>query len=247
ICEIEPLVPGAAAKFFGDENYSVMDDQRTEIVYDDARHYVITTKEKFDVITSDPIHPWVKEAASLYSVEYFQHCKERLRPGGVIAQWVPLYETSSKAVKSEIATFMKVFPKGTIWSNDVDGAGYDIVLLAQVGPGKIDVDAIQERLDRPDHRLVQESLEEVGFPTSYDLMATYAGRGPDLAAWLKDAQINRDSNLRLEYLAGMSLNRSNEEEILETILMYYRWYPQSLFTTSDSAEDLLQIVLEPPE
>jgi spermidine synthase len=245
ICEIEALVPDAAAWFFSEENYGVVDDPRTQLIYDDARHYVLTTKEKFDIITSDPIHPWVRGAATLYSVEYFQHCREHLNEGGVIAQWVPLYETNVEAVKSEIATFMKVFPNGTIWSNDVNGSGYDMVLLGQVGPSQIDVKALQERLDRSDHQSVRQSLKEVNFASAIDLLATYAGRGPDLKAWLADAQINQDRNLRLEYLAGMALNLHHEDEIFKTLLKHRR-YPKSLFVASDALERSLKTAMEPP-
>jgi len=42
----------------------VLDDPRTQVYYDDARHYVLTTPEKFDIITSDPIHPFVKGSAT---------------------------------------------------------------------------------------------------------------------------------------------------------------------------------------
>ena len=58
--------------YFAKENYNVAKDPRTQIVYDDARHFVLTTHEKFDIITSDPIHPWVKGAATLYTREYFE-------------------------------------------------------------------------------------------------------------------------------------------------------------------------------
>ena len=88
-----------------------------------------TTPEKFDIITSDPIHPWVKGAATLYSKEYFEIAKQHLNPGGVLTQWVPLYESDLDTVKSEIATFFEVFPNATIWANNVDGQGYDVVLL----------------------------------------------------------------------------------------------------------------------
>ncbi len=71
--------------------------------YDDARHYILTTKEKFDIITSDPIHPWVKGAATLYTKEYFDLVRQHLNPGGLVTQWVPLYESSEPVVKSEIA------------------------------------------------------------------------------------------------------------------------------------------------
>ena len=119
----------------------MLNDPRVEVVYDDARHYILTTQEKFDIITSDPIHPWVKGSATLYTKEYFELCKRHLNPGGVITQWVPLYESNLNAVKSEIATFFEVFPDGTIWSNDISGEGYDIVLLGQAEPAQIDVDA----------------------------------------------------------------------------------------------------------
>ena len=75
------------------------------MVFDDARHFLQTTTEKFDIITSDPIHPWVRGAATLYSVEYLQFVREHLNPGGVVTQWVPLYETDERSVKSQIGTF----------------------------------------------------------------------------------------------------------------------------------------------
>ena len=55
ICEIEPLIPRMVSEYFIGENYNVLKDPRVEIVYDDARRFILTSKEKFDVITSDPI------------------------------------------------------------------------------------------------------------------------------------------------------------------------------------------------
>jgi spermidine synthase len=206
ICEIEPLIPQASSKYFASENYDVFHDPRTRMVYDDARHFVLTTKEKFDIITSDPIHPWVKGTATLYSKEYFELVKQHLNPGGVITQWVPLYESDFETVKSELATFFDVFPNGTIWGNDINGEGYDIVLLAQVEPTRIDIDTLGKRMSRDDHKLVARSLAEVNFHSVPQLLGTYAGRAEDLKSWLEGAQINRDLNLRLQYLAGMGLN-----------------------------------------
>src|SRR5439155_18712306 len=117
ICEIEPLIPKVVSQYFGPQNYNVVNDPRVEIVYDDARHFVLTTKEKFDIITSDPIHPWIKGAATLYTTEYFETAKRHLNPGGVISQWVPLYDSTEEVVKSEFATFFKSFQNGTAWSN----------------------------------------------------------------------------------------------------------------------------------
>jgi len=114
ICEMEPLIPPTATQYFAKENYLVLHDPRVQMVYDDARHFVLTTNEKFDIITSDPIHPWVKGSATLYSKEYFELVKQHLNPGGIVTQWVPLYESDDATVKSEVATFFDVFPNGSV-------------------------------------------------------------------------------------------------------------------------------------
>jgi spermidine synthase len=245
ICEMEPLIPRIATEYFGKENYNVMHDPRVEIVYDDARHFVLTTNEKFDIITSDPIHPWVKGSATLYSQEYFDLVKQHLNPGGVVTQWVPLYETDTDTVKSEVATFFSVFPHGSIWGNDNNGAGYDTVLLGQVEQPQIDVDAIQRRLMSPEYAKVAQSLRDVGFSSVLDLLATYAGQRQDLMPWLEGAQINLDGNLRLQYMAGLALNVSMESAIYDKILSYRR-YPQNMLVVSDAARDAVMNAMRGP-
>ena len=131
ICELEPFIPPASTQYFGKQNYDVMNDRRTQIVYDDARHYIFTTHDTFDVITTDPIHPWIKGTSTLYSKQYYELVKSHLNPGGVVAQWLPLYDSDVETVKIELATFFSVFPEGTIWSNNVNGDGYDLVLLGR--------------------------------------------------------------------------------------------------------------------
>ncbi len=113
---MEPLIPPAATKYFGPENYEVLNDKRTEVHYDDARHFVLTTPQKFDIITSDPIHPWVKGAATLYSKEYFEIAKQHLNPGGVITQWVPLYEKRPRNSEKRNRDLLRSLPNATIWA-----------------------------------------------------------------------------------------------------------------------------------
>ena len=244
ICEMEPLVPRIASVFFPKENYDVLHDARTRVVYDDARHYILTSPDKFDIITSDPIHPWVKGSATLYSKEYFELVKAHLNPGGIVTQWVPLYETDLQTVKSEIATFFDVFPDGTVWANENGGGGYDIVLAGQDGQAQIDLDAIEQRLGSSAYAGVAKSLSDVGFQSALGLLTTYAGRGPDLKRWLAGAQINRDGNLRLQYLAGLALNFSQENVIYEQMLSYRR-FPEGLFAVSAARRAALQAALAP--
>ncbi|MGH9370194.1 MAG: fused MFS/spermidine synthase, partial [Vicinamibacterales bacterium] len=125
IAEIEPLVPKVVSTYFAEHNFDVIRNPKTRVVLDDARHYLMTTDEKFDAITSDPLDPWVKGAAMLYTREFFEEVKEHLNPGGVVTLFVQLYESNPAAVKSEIATFLEAFPTGVVWGNTQNGAGYD--------------------------------------------------------------------------------------------------------------------------
>ena len=233
ICEIEPLIPTVVSTWFVKENNNVAKDPRTQIYFDDARSFVLTSDEQFDVITSDPINPWVKGAASLYTREYFQAVKQHLKPGGVVTQWVPLYESTVDAVRSELATFFEVFPDGTIWANTFDGRGYDIVLLGQVGPTRIDIVAMEQRFQDAGYRNVGVSLIESGFGTPVELFSTYAGSGADLKSWLVGAEINTDRNLRLQYLAGVGLNQYTAADILEQIVQHKK-FPEQLFVASEA-------------
>jgi spermidine synthase len=229
ICEIEPNVLTAARDFFGAENRDVLRDPRTHVVCDDARHFLLTTAEKFDVITSDPIHPWVRGAAALYSLDYFALVQHRLNPGAVVTQWVPLYETDEAAVKSQLATFFAGFPHGSIWHSDLDDQGYDTVVMATRDPLVIDVDAIAAYLAT--HHGVSAALAEVDLDGAVALLSTYAGRAQDLAPWLLDAQINDDVGLKLQYLAGLRLDLYRDVQIFTAMKRYAR-YPDGLFTAS---------------
>ena len=243
VCEIEPLVPEAAGRYFAPQNYDVLNDPRVEVIFDDARHFIATTDEKFDVITSDPIHPWLNGSAALYSAEYYELVKESLNPGGVVAQWVPLYETSEAAVKSELATFMQAFPNGTVWSSDIFGTGYDVVMLGKVEPLVIDVMELGDRLDR--NPMLRESLGEVDFWTVPELLGAYAGRGVDMAPWLEDAQLNRDRSLRLQYLAGLAIDSYRGDEIFAA-MTEYRFYPADLFVAPTWIEYQLREMFQDP-
>jgi spermidine synthase len=243
ISEIEPLIPPASTKYFGPQNYNVLNDPRTEVHYDDARHFVLTSKEKFDIITSDPIHPWVKGTSTLYSKEYFELCKRHLKPGGVVTQWIPLYESDFETIRSEFATFFEVFPHATVWNSDVTNQGYDVVVVGQADPGPIDLDALDARLKQPDHARVVASLSDVGLGSAMDLMATYAGRQDELAGWLQGAPINRDINMRLQYLAGWGLN-FNRADLIYGKLLSYRGFPNDLFRGSSNNVQLLRSLLE---
>lgn len=242
ICEIEPLIPQKIGPFFSKENHDVLKDPRVEIIYDDARHFVLTSKEKFDIITTDPIHPWVKGAATLYTKEFFDLTRKHLKPSGVMTQWVPLYESTPDVVKSEMATFFSVFPEGVAWINDRDGGG-DVVLFGQADHAPIRFADIDRRLNGPGNERAAESMRAVGFESGMDVLQSYAGRSAELKNWLKDAAINTDRDLRLQYLAGMGANVNATDQIYEE-LMAERRFPEGLFTASPETLSMLREAIE---
>jgi spermidine synthase len=242
VCEIEPVIPPISTRFFAQQDYDVMDNPRTRIVYDDARHYVLTTTEKFDIIASDPLDVFVKGTAALYSKEYFQSVKEHLNPGGFFSLYVPLYESDVRTVKSELATFFEVFPYGTVWANTINGQGYDMVFLGQAEPLKINIDEIEQRLARPDYAPVAASLREIGIGSVLDLFSTFAGQKPDYTSWLQGADINHDSDLRLQYIAGWGINSQMEDAIYRQMIAYRR-RPDNIFTGSPQRLQALMLAI----
>lgn len=233
IAEIEPLVPKVVSTYFAEHNFSVVTNPKVRVHLDDARHFLYTTDQRFDAITSDPLDPWVKGAAMLYTREFFELAKSRLNPGGIVTLFVQLYESNTEAVKSEIATFFEAFPKGMIFANTYNGAGYDLVLLGQADGTSINVDEIDAKLNRPEYAAVKKSLAEIGMTSAVDLFATYGGSAADMQPWLQDAQVNRDRNLRLQYLAGRGLNLYRAGEIYAEMLPFAK-DPEGVFTGSDA-------------
>jgi spermidine synthase len=268
ICDIEPLVPKTVAPMFGKENYHIVDGiaeknprdvsgKKVTVIYDDGRHYIRTLPEnvKFDVITSDPIDPWVKGSAALNTVEFYEMCKRHLKPGGVMSLWAPLYESNLSSAKSMIATFFQVFPQGMLFSNDQHLEGYDAVLLGGVEPSRLNLDGLHQMMAEEKYYSVKESLVEVGFGAGgtgfetldrsviNELFATYAARASDLRTWTANAQLNRDKDLRLQYLAGMWFNSYQGTSILQSILANYK-FPGNLFVGSQEHIQNLKQMLE---
>ena len=103
------------------------------------------------IVDSEPRH----ERAFLETV------KEHLNPGGVVTVFVQLYECDRESVRSQLATFFEVFPNGVVWGNTNMGRGYDLVLMGQVEPIRIDLDRIAAKLESPEYAQVAQSLREI--------------------------------------------------------------------------------------
>lgn len=243
VAELEPLVPKVASRYFAEHNFGVVDSDKVQLRIDDGRHVLATSRRRFDAITSDPLDPWVKGAAALYTREFWELCEQHLNDGGVVTVFVQLYEITEEAVRSELATFVDVFPNAVVFANTVEGVGYDAVLVGRKGDEPIDLTALARRLERPDYAPVASSLRAVGFDSALDLMSTFAASAESLGPWLAGAPRNTDRNLRLQYLAGQGLNVFAAGEIFGRLAGGAAELPPGSFTgTPAELEELRQRV-----
>src|SRR5579884_1628688 len=115
--EIEPAVV-EASRFFDRFNGNVLDDPRVQLVVDDARNYLILSKDRFDVIVSEPSHPWRSGSSKLFTEEFFRLGRSHLRPCGIFAQWIHFYGIRAPELKAVVRTFHSVFPQVFIFYTD---------------------------------------------------------------------------------------------------------------------------------
>ncbi len=194
VVEIAPPVARGAA-YFDRENHGVL--RRSRLRFEDGRNFLLGTRERFGVITTDPIHPWTSGSGSLYTVEYFRLVASRLAAGGAVAQWIPLYEVSESDVRSIASSFAAAFPRVALFLT-----GYDLVLLGRTDEIAFDAARVEALFRSPE---VAESLREIGVLSAADLLATFVAGDEAVRAYVEGAPVNLDDRPEIEYSAPRSL------------------------------------------
>ncbi len=190
IVEIEPAVVPISS-YFAHVNGDALEDPRVRLVLQDGRNHLLTTSRRFDVITADPIHPWARGSAYLYTREYYETARARLEDGGVMCQWLPLYQLSPDDLRAVVGSFLDVFPDATLWSTPADG-----VLIGSTRPLRIDLGAWQQRLSHP---RVRDGLARVGLADPLSLLAEFTLSPEAMRGFAHGALRNTDDNLFLEF------------------------------------------------
>jgi spermidine synthase len=185
VVELEPAVVRAAA---------LLGTRPREVVIADARAYLRATDERFDVITSDPIHPWVRGSGDLYTVEYLECCRARLAPGGVACLWVPLYQMGVRDVQETLRTFCAVFPEVSVFFG-----GQDLVAVGG------------ERLGAP-RRLEGEAREQLRALGAEDLAQLEVARRDRILAAVGQGPLLTEDALRLEYATPHQVEDPEREQ-----------------------------------
>ena len=198
VVEIVPAVV-EAARLFSPHNGNVLDDPRLEIVLDDARAHLLVSADRFDVITSQPSNPWIAGVANLYTVEFYDLIRSRLKPGGLFCQWVQAYHLDPADLRAIVASFLRIFPDATLWEESA-GSG-DYFLIGGDGPLRID----PGRLRSAPSALAE--LSAAGIRDEADLLARFVTGPEGLFDFSAGTPPQTDDRLDLEWRAPLALFR----------------------------------------
>ena len=189
--ELEPAVI-EASRLFEHVNYQALDDSRLRLYEDDARHMLLASEDTYDVILSEPSHPWVTGVSNLFTREFFELARVRLRPDGVFAQWVQAYEISWETYRSILATFQSVFPEVLVF---VPPGTQDCILVGSRRRLRLDLAELDRRWTQEGPRL---EADRAGLARPEALLAV-AYLGPDaVRTVVRGAPINTDDNMYVE-------------------------------------------------
>ncbi len=209
IVEITEEVVGAT-EHFREWNLGVVDKPITRVIVEDATHYLRFTGSRYDVITSDPIHPFVIGAGDLYSTDNYTVARSKLSPGGVFCQWVPLYQLDEPDIDSILRTFDEVWDNATVWVT-----GKDFILCG----ARDDYDFEWQRFrQRAAGEAYLEILRLLGFWTPEEVFSAYVGRLASLRGEFAEATVNTVERPYLEFSAPRAIFLNTDAVNLARIL-----------------------------
>ena len=224
--EIEPAVI-QAAPYLEKLNRGVLRDPRVHVVLDDARNFLLTSREQYDLIISEPSNPWIAGVATLFTDEYYAAARNHLTPGGRFVQWIQAYSLDPADLRMILATLSRHFPENTVWRVP----GGDLIALNRTETTPMNFDRLRTLWQTPDLREDYETLE-LRHPEG--LVAYYALNDSAVRRIAAGSVLNTDDRTLLEYHAPRSLlNRSLLDSNAKLL--------------ADNREGLLPINLDPSE
>ncbi len=182
-----------ALPYFQEINRDILNEPKFQLRIDDARNYLLATREEYDVIESDTTHPEL--SPSLFTREYFELAKERLSESGVVSVWLPIYSMSEETFKILLKTFHSVFPHVTVWYASSYPTKHAL-LIGSKTKLKIDFEVLQEELEYPP---VKESLAEVGLDDIFTILTSFITDESRIGEYVADSLVNTDNRPYLAY------------------------------------------------
>ena len=204
--EIEPAAV-ASSRYFEHVNNRPLSDPRLHLIIDDARTYLRVNPATYDVIISEPSHPWVPGVANLFTREFFKLGRQRLKEDGVFVQWLQIYQLSTESLRSVLATFHETFPYVAVFRVQGAAKGKDLILIGSRAP--IHLDRMSERMYDP---RTKADLDRVGIKSADDVRAWFVCDETQLGPAVAGSVINTDDNMHVETVAPREAFRPTMEE-----------------------------------
>jgi spermidine synthase len=179
-----------AAPFFAEANHDAVRHPRVHRKVDDGRHFVAVTAERYDIITSEPLHPKRAGTVNLYSEDYYRSAAKKLAPGGLLAQWLPLHGFERPEFRSVVRAFAAVFPYTYLW------LGEQMILLGKNEPLRIDWTALADRMALP---AIATDLRAIAFDDPHAVVASFLAVEKDIARYVEGAPTITDDLPTIEY------------------------------------------------
>jgi spermidine synthase len=256
VAELLQPVIDAGGHFTG--NFDASRDPRLEIRIGDGRHELLRRSEPYDLITLEPPPPSASGVVNLYSRDFYELCRERLGPGGVMAQWWPLPTQNEEDSRSLVRSFLDVFPYASAWSTEL----HEVLLVGSLAPLALDGPRVAERFAAPG---IASALTDVGVESPEALLGTwltgregleaFAGDAPAVtddrpliehAAWVRRGEIHRVLPRLLELATDVPLVESDPLRlgVSEEVRELRQLYRASLLALDGRQEEAVAMVLE---
>lgn len=207
VVEMSPEVVHGSA-YFADVNKltykklpdgeSWIDTPRMDVIVNDGRNHLLLTNRQYDIIASEPSNPWMAGVGNLFTREAFKLARSRLRPGGVMCQWIHNYSLDASHVLSIVRSFGEVFPNMTMWNTK----GGDFLLIGSESPLVLPIQELRRRMAQPG---VRPWLERMHYDTEEEFLATLLSHDSMLRQRSAKARLHTDDNMLLEFDAPKTL------------------------------------------
>ena len=211
LVELSPHIV-EAHKYITDVTGDILASPKINLRIDDGRNFMAMTDESFDMITADPIHPRITGVGYLYTKEYYEQIRKRLRPGGIVTQWMPMYRVSKDSFDVAFRTFVSVFPNASFWY--VRGHG---LFVATIDDFKVDYKTLSDRFDDP---AVRADMESIGIYSTEQFLGHLLMDAEHIQKYLvryDSDKINTDDNAYLEYRTPFEFTEKTENIVTDLV------------------------------
>jgi spermidine synthase len=209
--EIEQAVVGAGPQF-AEFNRKSYENPKVHIMYNDARNYMNVTRKQYDVIISEPSNPWIAGVASLFTSEFYERAAQVLKPDGVFAQWIQLYELDPEDLRMILREVQSKFPNLSVWVSSGD-----LIIIATRQPQHLNLPRWVQ-LAAEDPRVAVELRHYFKVPRPEGILAYYVMGSEQARKFSENAGHNSDDLPLLEFHAPRQLFR--ETRLLNIALLY---------------------------